>query len=105
MKCPYCQDNLTIGKNDSYYYCNNYLNCKYAKGNERVVAMSIDKKDFFLPLKKDFITLGFAKSGIIRVRDTNYFLTQKETIIPYFPPDLDDLNNTIKRIEKLLTFS
>jgi hypothetical protein len=83
----------------------NFRNCPYTKGQDVVVSLSIDKKDFWLPVKQDYIAIGNANKQVIKVRKiSTWFITGTEIVIPYFPPDLNNLNNTIKRIEKLLTF-
>lgn len=104
MICPSCQKSLTIEKNEDWFYCHNHP-CSYAKGNDIVVTISIDKQNFTLPLGKDKYAVSFKDKNKICVRNHLFMLTGKEYLLPYFSPDLSDLSKTIQKIKTYLVLS
>ena len=122
MICPNCQTTLKQHTtNSTWFYCLN-VQCKLMINNDYHVGIHTNQKDFMLPLPKYLIAISNYDNGYIRIGNiaiSNYdngyirignveaFLFNKKAIIklPYFPPNLTDLNVTINKINSLVIFT
>lgn len=108
MNCPYCQHELAKISGLIWFYCIN-SQCKFMSGYDYRIAIHTNQKDFFLPLPKYLLAVGNHMTNQIKIKIKNindgFFNYDKHIAIPYFPPDLTNLNKTINRIYSLILFT
>lgn len=105
MICPNCHNKLSHTDGTVWFYCIN-SECKFMRGYDYRVGIHINQKDFLLPLPKYLIAIGSYKNNYIKIGnvDDGFFSNKSIIKIPYFPPNLADLNLTINKISSLVIF-
>lgn len=101
MKCPYCQDPLILNRVHEWYLCMN-KNCKHSATEDKQILIQIDDelKDYILPLPDYHRAQGYGYTNKAVVV-TKLFLSNKVEL-PYIPIDVDNLQNTIDKILKMM---
>lgn len=108
IKCNTCQQILDL--NGLTYYCLN-KNCQASitQGGSMTISVAQDLNVYHLPFTMNETPL-YASAYKLKneIRISKYFTTwdnMKNIILPYFPPNLNDLHQTINRIKLMLIFT
>lgn len=101
MNCPYCQNPLILNSIKEWYLCLN-KSCKHSATPGKNILIQIDAqlKDYILALPNHYKAQGYGylNKGVIV---TKLFLSDKIEL-PYVPIDVDNIQNTINTILKMM---